>query len=295
MYRARGCDLRAVLAGVIVCWAVTDGVASAQEGAEVTESLGNSYTLARRTTGQGSIIETLLYGGRAIVTELVVPGSDRAVSAGTLLSGEVAGDYLILHLTPAGGPASHEIFRDGEMLGAITEVDRPVAAPPPGRDAFAFESVGGHFLVHLTLRDGTVIHATSERGRLVGQVVEGAAAGATAPTIALSAPAVTPQLAPAYEMAKPAVTSLPEVREPAWRPQPPADRVREELAPSFVTLPPPRTVATPPRLRPRPTIAAAPARTGSSPPLGFFGNAPRTTTMAPAVPAAQPKPTVATV
>jgi hypothetical protein len=46
MARARGCAIRAVLAGTIVCWAVADGVAVAQEAAEVKENLGNSYLLA---------------------------------------------------------------------------------------------------------------------------------------------------------------------------------------------------------------------------------------------------------
>jgi hypothetical protein len=62
MARARGRALRAVLAGTIVCWAVAEGVAVAQEAAEVTEDLGNSYLLARRTTSLGSIIETVLWG-----------------------------------------------------------------------------------------------------------------------------------------------------------------------------------------------------------------------------------------
>src|SRR3984893_15762792 len=84
MARARGWDLPAVIAAAIICWAVADGVAVGQEGAEVTEDLGNSYVLARRTTSQGSIIETLLFAGQAIVTEVAVPaGSDGSVTAGT--------------------------------------------------------------------------------------------------------------------------------------------------------------------------------------------------------------------
>ena len=59
------------LAGTIVCWAVAEGVAV--EAAEVTEDLGNSYLLARRTTSLGSIIETVLFAGEPIVTEIVVP------------------------------------------------------------------------------------------------------------------------------------------------------------------------------------------------------------------------------
>ncbi len=71
MARARGRAVRAVLAGTIACWAVAEGAAVAQEAAEVTEDLGNSYLLARRTTSLGSIIETVLFAGEPIVTEIV--------------------------------------------------------------------------------------------------------------------------------------------------------------------------------------------------------------------------------
>src|SRR5258708_25290343 len=83
MARAHGCDLRAVLAGAVICWAVAEGVGVAQEGAEAREELGNSYLLARRTTGQGSVIETLLFDGHAIVTEIAVPAPDAGSAAGT--------------------------------------------------------------------------------------------------------------------------------------------------------------------------------------------------------------------
>src|SRR5689334_1523417 len=83
MARAYGCDLRAVLAGAVICWAVADGVALAQAGGEATEELGSSYLLARRTTGQGSVIETLLFDGQAIVTEIAVPTLDAGPTAGT--------------------------------------------------------------------------------------------------------------------------------------------------------------------------------------------------------------------
>src|SRR5260370_33847755 len=82
MARTRGCDVRAVLVGAVICWAVADGFAVAQEGAEATEELGNSYLLARRTTGQGSVIETLLFDGQAIVTEIAVPAPDAGATAG---------------------------------------------------------------------------------------------------------------------------------------------------------------------------------------------------------------------
>src|SRR5215831_17134134 len=156
MARARGCDLRAVLAGTIICC----GVAVAQEGGEVTEDLGNSYLLARRTTSLGSVIETLLFAGQAIVTEIAMPAQDVGAAAttgaaavartaagsantgrgyaqslppglgpgfgGTLLSGEIVGDYLVLNRTRASGPVAHEIFHEGHKVGSVTEVGSSV-------------------------------------------------------------------------------------------------------------------------------------------------------------------------
>ena len=55
MAPAGSCDLRAILAGAIFCWAVVDGSVVAQESAELTEDLGNSYLLARRSTSLGSL------------------------------------------------------------------------------------------------------------------------------------------------------------------------------------------------------------------------------------------------
>jgi hypothetical protein len=75
MARARGCALRAILAGTIACWAVAEGVAVAQEAAEAAEHIGNSYLVTRRTTSLGSIIETVLFAGEPIVTEIVVPAA----------------------------------------------------------------------------------------------------------------------------------------------------------------------------------------------------------------------------
>ena len=194
MLCVRGRDFRAVLAGAIICMAVADGVAAAPDGAEIKEDLGGSYALARRTTGQGSIIETLLYDGRAIVTDIVIPGQGGSVAAdvtgvtpaaaaptgragatavttgtgapagvapsfgGTLLSAEVNDGYLVLHRTRAGDPVMHDIFRDGEKVGSVSEVVS--AGSKPGRNSFVFESTGDRFIVHLTQPDGTKIRAT---------------------------------------------------------------------------------------------------------------------------------------
>ncbi|HSV21547.1 MAG TPA: hypothetical protein VLJ17_00805 [Xanthobacteraceae bacterium] len=205
---ARGCVHRALLAGSITCCAAV-GVAVAQEGAEVTEDLGNLYALARRTTSAGSIIQTLLFAGQAIVTDIAVPGPDTGVIAGTTgvspepggsahvarvdaeelrlglgpgfggtwLTGEILDNYLILHRTRASGPVMHEVFHEGHKVGVVTEVSSSVgAARSPGRNSFVFESTDDRFVVHLTQSDGTRIHATTERGRFSGQVVERVAA-----------------------------------------------------------------------------------------------------------------------
>src|SRR6266436_850622 len=134
MARAYGCDLRAVLAGAVICWAVAEGVAVAQEGAEATDELGSSYLLARRTTGQGSIIETLLFNGQAIVTEIavmapVVPAVIPASGAGT--TGAIA-----------------------RTLGSATALRGGVAALPPG---FA-SGFGGTWLTGEVIDDYLVLH-----------------------------------------------------------------------------------------------------------------------------------------
>jgi hypothetical protein len=95
-----GCALRAVLAGTVVCRAAAEGVAVAQEPREVTEELGKSYLLARRTTGPGSIIETVLFAGQPIVTDIVVPAPDTGITAKTT-GAPTPGD------SASAGPLSH--------------------------------------------------------------------------------------------------------------------------------------------------------------------------------------------
>jgi hypothetical protein len=317
MARARGCDLRAVIAGAIICWAVADGVASGQEGAEVTEDLGNAYVLARRTTSQGSIIETLLFAGQAIVTEVAVPaGSDGSVAAGTtgaaavarapagtanaargdaanlplgmgpgfggtLLTGEIVDDYLVLHRTRASGPVTHEIFHDGHKVGIVSEVDSSVrAGRSSGRNSFAFESTDDRFVVHLTQPDGTRIHATTEHGRFSSQVVERAAIPAL-PRAAV----VMPPSQPLLEPVKPLIGRSPEPQRLAI-PQEPAGRIMVEeptrqIVPALAEpVPLPRAC---PQPRLRPAIAVAPVQTAiPSPPPGNRTSTPAPTTTAPA-------------
>jgi hypothetical protein len=282
MARARGCALRAVLAGTIVCWAIAEGVAV--EAAEVTEDLGNSYLLARRTTSLGSIIETVLFAGEPIVTEIVVPAPDGGLTAniaravaqtpadsasalpsdaaaalppsigsgfgGTWLSGEIIDDYLILHRIRASAPIAHDIFRHGRKLGSVTEVGPPIrAGRSAGRNSFAFEFTGDRFIVHLTQPDGTRIQATTEHGRFLDQVVERSAALPIPPHT--GAPGAVPSGRPAGAVAP-----------STGRPQRPAHR--QDAGGSIrVEEPTPPVVLAQPDAVPilRPSIRATPART----------------------------------
>jgi len=164
MARTRGCDLRAVLAGAVICWAVTEGVAVAQEGAEATEELGNSYLLARRTTGQGSVIETLLFDGQAIVTEIAVPAPDTGLTAGT--TGSIA--------RTASGSAN-------AGPGSVAAFPPPYPPPPAGegRVGAGFggtwltgEVIDDYLVLHRIRATDPVTHEIFSGGRKVGSVTE---------------------------------------------------------------------------------------------------------------------------
>lgn len=303
---ARDRDLRVVLAGAFIGafigWAVANGVAIAQENAEVTEDLGQSYLLARRTTSQGSIIETLLFDGQAIVTEIAVPASDADMAAattgvaagaaaqargpnvgrdgeslppalgpgfgGTLLTGEIVDGYLVLHRIRASGPVAHEIFHNGHKVGLVTEVDSAVGArKSPVRNSFAFESAGDRFVVHLIQSDGTRIRATTEHGRFSGQMVERTAAVAMPPRAVMAAPA-----GPLVETVRPPIGRTPDLQRFA-RPQEPADSVVAVGSPPQIIAPTsPEMVPLPrpfPLPRLRPAVVAPPARTASPSPAGI--------------------------
>jgi hypothetical protein len=285
MARARGCTLRAILVGTIVSWAVTEGVAVAQEAVEVAEDIGNSYLVTRRTTSLGSIIETVLFAGEPIVTDIVVPAPDAGITAnttravaqtpadstsalpsdaaaalppsigprfgGTWLSGEIIDDYLVLHRIRASAPVTHDIFRQGRKLGSVTEVGPPIrAGRSAGRNSFAFESTHDRFIVHLTQPDGTRIQATTEHGRFLDQVVERSAALPIPPHT--GAPGAVPAGRPAEAVA-PSTGPSPEPQRPA-RLQDGGGWVRVEKP-------------TPPVPLPRPSIRATPARTASPSPV----------------------------
>ncbi len=323
MARAHGCDLRALLAGAIICWAIAEGVAVAQEGAEVTEELGNSYLLARRTTGQGSIIETLLFAGRAIVTEIAVPAPDAGITAGatgavartpagsanalpggaaalppgfasgfggTWLTGEIIDDYLVLHRIRATDPVTHEIFGDGRKVGSVTEVSPSIRTGRlAGRNSFAFESTDDRFIVHLTQPDGTRIRAITEHGRFLNQVVERSAALAAAPRFGVG---VAAPLEPSREPVGPSIGRSPEPQRLARPQEATGSIIAEEPAPRVVvTLP--ETVPLPrpsPLPRTRPALGPTPVRTaGPSPAGNSYRSAPEPMTVAPAI---RPKPAI---
>src|SRR6266446_2756802 len=324
MAAALGCDLRAVLAGAVICWAVADGVAVAQERAEATEELGNSYLLARRTTGQGSVIETVLFDGQAIVTEIAVPAPDAGVTAGTTgaiartlpgsanalpvgvaalppgftsgfggtwLTGEVVDDYLVLHRIRATEPVTHEIFRAGRKVGSVTEVGPSIRTGKlAGRNSFAFESSDDRFVVHLTQPDGTRIRATTEHGRFSGQVLERSAALAAPPRLGVG---VAAPLEPSLEALGPSIGRSPEPQRLA-RPQEATGSIMvEEPAPQVIvrlpeTVPLPRPSPLP---RTRPVMVATPVRTANPLPAGnSHRGVPEPLTAAPAI---RPKPTTA--
>jgi len=313
MARARGCAIRAVLAGTIVCWAVAEGVAVAQEAPEVMEDLGSSYLLTRRTTSQGSIIETVLFAGHPIVTDIVLPAPDAGIAAkttravertpadgasalpsdaaaalppsigsgfhGAWLSGEIIDDYLVLHRIRASAPVTHDIFRQGRKVGSVTEVGPPVGAERSAvRNSFAFESTDDRFVVHLTQPDGTRIQATTEHGRVLDQVVERSVAPAIPPRTGAAG------AAPSWRLPGSVGSSIGSSPEPQRlvRPQE-AGSMRAEEPTAPVVLRQPDTVPLP-----RPSIRATPARAASSSPVEDSSrSAPESMTDAPAV---RPRP-----
>ncbi len=323
MARTHGCDLRTVLAGAIICWVVAAGVAVAQDGAEVTEELGNSYLLARRTTGQGSIIETLLFAGQAVVTEIAVPAPDGGTTAGTTgavartlagsanalpggaaalpagfgsgfggtwLTGEIVDDYLILHRVRATDPVTHDIFREGRKVGSVTEVGPSIRTGRlGGRNLFTFESADDRFIVRLTQADGTRIRAATEHGRSLGQVVERSAALAAPPRFGAG---IAAPLEPSLEAIGPSPGRSPEPQRLARPSEATGSIMLEEPAPRvIVTLP--ETVPLPrpsPLPRTRPAIGVTPVRTASPQPAGnSYRSTPEPMTVAPAI---RPRPAI---
>ena len=143
----------------------------ASGGAAAADTTGAAPAPARGSAGRTSPIA--VNADTASLPAGVLPGF-----GGTLLSAEVSDGYLILHRTRASGPVTHDIFRDGAKVGAVTEVASSAGGKAPGRNAFGFEAAGDRFIVHLTLPDGTKIRATSEHGQFSDQVVERTAATA---------------------------------------------------------------------------------------------------------------------
>jgi len=299
---------------------VAEGIVVAQDASEVAEDLGNSYVLARRTTGQGSIIETLLFAGRPIVTDIAMPATDMGTTAasartpsgsadappgdttalpagfgsgfgGTWLTGETVGDYLVLHRIRAGDPVTHDIFHDGRKVGSVSEVGLPVRTGRlAGRNSFAFESTDDRFVVRLTQPDGTRILAATEHGHSLGQVVVDRSAALAAPW--RSGVGVATPSEPSLEAVGSSIDRSPQPQR-LVRPQEPAGSImREEPAPQVIPLQP----ETAPLPRPSPLPRTRPAK-GETPvravgPAGnnLSGSTPQAMSIAAPGAAAAPRP-----
>jgi hypothetical protein len=293
MARARGCILPAVLAGTGICWTVAERVAVAQVAAEVTEDIGQSYRLARWTTAHGSIIETLVFAGQTIVTDIAIPapgagkttgtsGATPVVTAvnanasqseavavppglgsgftGTWLTGEIVDGYLVLHRFRANEPVAHDIFSEGQKVGSVTETDTSIRAGRlADRNSFAFERIDGRFVVHLRQPDGTTIHATTEHGRFLNQVTERLASVAASPRTRAGGTIVSVRQP---EAVRPPVGQSPEPQRLAPPQEAAAPVMMKEPAPVALSQ---REIIPLPRPNPLPRIKAA-MPTGEAPP-----------------------------
>ena len=182
------------------------GISVAQQSPEIVETIGDAYQIGRLRVNGGMVVQTILYNGRPIATEIMLPTRGEVASAagattlaaagaleiaGTVLSGEVSGKYFILHRVRGNRSTIHEIFFDGELIGQVAEDSAPTLAeepPGPGNEsrngknpvtrgsAFSFESAGDALVVHIVQRDGTTIRATSSNGGRLEQVIERKAA-----------------------------------------------------------------------------------------------------------------------
>ena len=333
MARARGCGLRAALAGVIICWAAVDGGAMAQDGAEVTEDIGNSYLLARRATGQGSIIETVLFAGQAIVTEIVVLAADgggavgttgaapvarmtagAANSAkgdavkgdavnwpsgigpgfgGTVLTGEVLDGYLVLHRTRSAGPVTHEIFREGSKVGSVTEV---------GLTGSSGRSPGRNSFAFESSDDRFIVHLTQPDGTRISATTEhGRFSGQVVERITATAPPSRLAPLPPAAFAMPPLESLPEpVRPSTGRAIEPPQRFARPQEPADRIMMEDTKPQTLPELPqavplPRPFPRTLPRPAAAAPVQTATPSPPVATGGRPVAPARTPKPTVAAV
>jgi hypothetical protein len=333
MARARTCILPAVLAGAITCWAVAERVAVAQQAAEVTEDLGLSYRLARWTTAHGSIIETVLFAGQTIATDIAIPAPGAGKTAGTSeagpgipavnakasqsdavalppglgsgftgtwLTGEIIDGYLVLHRIRANDPVTHDVFRDGQRVGSVTEMGSPIGAGRlAGRNSFTFERTDDRFVVRLRQPDGMTIHATTEHGRFMNQVVERSASLAVPPRTGAGATIASGRQP---EAVRPSVSQPLEPQRLA-RPQEAAGPVTvKEPAPAALTQPEMVPLPRPSPLRTRPAVPTdAASLAGSKPAMASVASERPSTPAKPnvraletAIPVAKPKAALAT-
>ena len=189
---------------------VSTGVSVAQQSPEIVDTIGGPYKIGRVTTTGGMIVQTILYNGRPIAVDYILPArADGATAfgaaspealissefAGTVLSGEMSGNYFILHRARADRSTIHEIFLGGESIGNVAEVastdggrtapvapagrspsagnmSRAIAPASVRRSALSIETASDLLVVHLVQPDGTQIRATSRSGGPFEQVIE---------------------------------------------------------------------------------------------------------------------------
>jgi hypothetical protein len=187
---------------------LTTGVAVAQHSPELMETIGGSYKIGRVTSAGSMIVETVLYEGRPIATDYILPsegasGPDVAAPSqfeGSILSGEMSGNYFILHRAHADGSVNHEIFLGGESIGSLLEsfavaarpgslgnVSRTMATASTKPSTFFVERAGEDLVVHVVQPDGTRIRATSRNGGPIEQIIEARAGAVTTSTMSFKA------------------------------------------------------------------------------------------------------------
>jgi hypothetical protein len=60
---------------------VLTGVSVAQQSPEIMETIGGAYKIGRLTTTGGMILQTILYNGRAIATDYILPARTGGATA----------------------------------------------------------------------------------------------------------------------------------------------------------------------------------------------------------------------
>jgi hypothetical protein len=153
-----------VLAGaMIVGWTgVAGGPAAAQQGAEARENIGNDYVIGRRVTGQGTTIQTVLYRGYAIATDLVIPAGGTSPTTGAAAASGAA----TAPRAPDGVARAKGKGESGDVVGGPRPLDfvgTLLSGEISGED---------YFILHRTRTDGPPSHDIFRAGEKIGFVAE---------------------------------------------------------------------------------------------------------------------------